>query len=148
MNISYQKFISEPPKNIVEEITALHREIFGGPGHWLEKLNSQEHVLVYVALVNGQVAGYKIGYGLDGQTFYSWLGGVRPDFRKLGIASELMRRQHADLKIMGFEAVRTKTMNKWRGMLLLNIQTGFDVVATEIDQRGQLKIVLEKSLDT
>ncbi|MGM0896444.1 MAG: GNAT family N-acetyltransferase [Bacillota bacterium] len=146
MNISYQKFISEPPKEIVEEITTLHREIFGGPGHWLEKLNSQEHVLIYVALVDDHVGGYKIGYGLDGQTFYSWLGGVNPDHRKLGIASELMRRQHEDLKEMGYEIVRTKTMNRWRGMLLLNIQTGFDVLETEVDQRGQLKIVLEKKL--
>ena len=146
MNISYHKFIAEPPKRIAEEITTLHRQIFGGPGHWLEKLNSEEQVLIYVALVDDQVAGYKIGYRLDGQTFYSWLGGVHPDFRKLGIASELMRRQHADLKDLGYEIVRTKTMNKWRGMLLLNIQTGFDVLKTEVDQRGQLKIVLEKKL--
>ncbi|MBU9674437.1 GNAT family N-acetyltransferase [Planococcus sp. CP5-4] len=146
MNISYQKFIAEPPKHITEEITTLHQQIFGGPGHWLEKLNSQEHVLIYAALVDDQVAGYKIGYGLDDQTFYSWLGGVHPDFRKLGIASDLMRRQHADLKDLGYEIVRTKTMNKWRGMLLLNIQTGFDVLKTEADQRGQLKIVLEKKL--
>lgn len=146
MNTSYQKFIAEPPKGITEEITMLHRQIFGGPGHWLEKLNSQEHMLIHVALVDDQVAGYKIGYGLDGQTFYSWLGGVRPNYRKLGIASELMRRQHVDLQALGYEVVRTKTMNKWRGMLLLNIQTGFDVLETEVDPRGQLKIVLEKKL--
>ncbi|MDE4085355.1 GNAT family N-acetyltransferase [Planococcus maritimus] len=146
MNIHYQKFSSEPPHGIAEEITALHRLIFGGPGHWMEKLNRQETVLVYVALVDKCVVGYKIGYALDDQIFYSWLGGVRPDCRKLGIASELMRRQHADLKEIGYEIVRTKTMNKWRGMLLLNIQTGFDVLKTEVDQRGQLKIVLEKKL--
>ncbi|MFP3322712.1 GNAT family N-acetyltransferase [Planococcus sp. SIMBA_160] len=146
MDIRYQTFTSEPPKTLTEEITALHREIFGGPGHWLEKLNRQEHALIHLALVDGHVAGYKIGYGLDGAKFYSWLGGVRPDCRKLGIASELMRRQHEDLKAMGYETVRTKTMNKWRSMLLLNIQTGFDVLKTEVDPRGQLKIVLEKKL--
>ncbi|ALS75917.1 hypothetical protein AUC31_12240 [Planococcus rifietoensis] len=146
MNIHYQKFSSEPPYGIAEEITALHRLIFDGPGHWLEKLNRQETVLVYVALVDKCVVGYKIGYALDDQIFYSWLGGVRPDCRKLGIASELMRRQHEDLKDMGYEIVRTKTMNKWRGMLLLNIQTGFDVLKTEVDPRSQLKIVLEKKL--
>lgn len=148
MNISYQKFIAEPPKGITEEITMLHRQIFGGPGHWLEKLNSQEHMLIHVALVDKCVVGYKIGYALDDQIFYSWLGGVRPDCRKLGIASELMRRQHADLQALGYGVVRTKTMNKWRGMLLLNIQTGFDVLETEVDPRGQLKIVLEKKLFT
>ncbi|MGB6780386.1 MAG: GNAT family N-acetyltransferase [Planococcus citreus] len=148
MNIHYQEFSSEPPHGIAEEITALHRLIFGGPGHWLEKLNRQETVLVYVALVDKCVVGYKIGYALDDQIFYSWLGGVRPDCRKLGIASELMRRQHADLQALGYGIVRTKTMNKWRGMLLLNIQTGFDVLKTEIDPRGQLKIVLEKKLFT
>ncbi|KYG59904.1 GNAT family N-acetyltransferase [Planococcus maritimus] len=146
MDIRYQTFTSEPSNTLTEEITALHRDIFGGPGHWLEQLNSQEHVLIHLALADGHVAGYKIGYGLDDTRFYSWLGAVCPDCRKLGIASELMRRQHEDLKGMGFEIVRTKTMNKWRGMLLLNIQTGFDVLETEVDSRGQLKIVLEKKL--
>lgn len=146
MDIDYQKFIAEPPERIAEEITTLHREIFGGPGHWQEKWARQEHGMIHVALAGGRVVGYKIGYALDDQIFYSWLGGVRPDCRKLGIASELMRRQHADLRATGYKIVRTKTMNKWRGMLLLNIQTGFDIVATEIDPRGQLKIVLEKKL--
>lgn len=146
MNIHYQKFSSEPPQEIAEEITALHRLIFGGPGHWLEQLNRQETAWTYVASVDNRVVGYKIGYALDSQIFYSWLGGVHPDHRKLGIASELMRRQHEELKEIGYEIVRTKTMNKWRGMLLLNIQTGFDVLKTEIDPRGQLKIVLEKKL--
>ncbi|ANU20565.1 hypothetical protein BBI15_10225 [Planococcus plakortidis] len=146
MDIDYQKFIAAPPERIAEEITVLHREIFGGPGHWLEQLNRQETAWTYVALVDNCVVGYKIGYALDDQIFYSWLGGVRPDCRKLGIASELMRRQHADLRATGYKIVRTKTMNKWRCMLLLNIQTGFDIVATEIDPRGQLKIVLEKKL--
>lgn len=99
-----------------------------------------------MALVDKCVVGYKIGYALDDQIFYSWFGGVRPDCRKLGIASELMRRQHEDFRLLGYGIVRTKTMNKWRGMLLLNIQTGFDVLETEVDQRGQLKIVLEKKL--
>lgn len=39
-------------------------------------------------------------------------------------------------------------MNKWRGMLILNIKNGFDIIETYTDENGLHKIVLEKNLQT
>ena len=146
MNIRYQKFEELPNLEVIESIAKIHKEIFGGPDYWLEKLKSKQKVLINVALKDSEVIGFKIGYALDETTFYSWLGGVSSHYRSYGVASELMKQQHTNLKEMGYEIVQTKTMNKWRNMLLLNIRNGFDIVGTETDERGELKIILEKKL--
>lgn len=78
--------------------------------------------------------------------FYSWLGGVDPDYRKHGIALTLMEKQHEYLRKNGYKVVQTKTMNKWRNMLILNIKNGFNIIETYTDDNGLQKIVLEKTL--
>ncbi|WP_369792731.1 hypothetical protein [Virgibacillus sp. SK37] len=57
-----------------------------------------------------------------------------------------MDQQHLYLIEKGYEIVQTKTKNKWRGMLLLNIKSGFDVIGTYTDKVGEPKIILEKRL--
>ena len=47
---------------------------------------------------------------------------------------------------MGFKKVRTKTKNKFKSMLLLNIKTGFDIVDTYMGADDELRIILEKDL--
>jgi predicted GNAT superfamily acetyltransferase len=90
--------------------------------------------------------GFKIGYAIDKNVFYSWLGGVDERYRGKGIAAQLMTLQHDWCKRQGFKKIRTKTMNKWRNMLILNIKAGFDIVETYRDEHNILKIVLEKTL--
>ncbi|WP_218197355.1 hypothetical protein, partial [Pseudomonas sp. 2995-1] len=48
------------------------------------------------------------------------------------------------LREKGYSVVQTKTMNKWRNMLILNIKHGFDIIETTIDDNGLHKIVMEK----
>lgn len=57
-----------------------------------------------------------------------------------------MEKQHQYLRDNGYNVVQTKTMNKWRNMLILNIKSGFDIIDTYTDEKGQFKIVLEKNL--
>nr|WP_231868470.1 GNAT family N-acetyltransferase [Fictibacillus phosphorivorans] len=86
-----------------------------------------------------------MGYELNQSKYYSWLGGVDSTYRGHGVAAKLMNLQHMYLKEKGYSVVQTKTMNKWRGMLLLNIKSGFDVIETYTNEEGLLKIILEKS---
>ncbi|WP_342772619.1 hypothetical protein [Oceanobacillus piezotolerans] len=65
-------------------------------------------------------------------------------YREKGVASKLMEKQHQYLKKEGYKIVQTKTMNKWRGMLILNIKHGFDIIGTYTDEKGLHKIILEK----
>lgn len=146
MEITYSVIPSKPVGGTLEGILELHREIFGTTDNLIDKMASKPQPLIIIAKLDENVIGYKIGYELDSQTFYSWLGGVSADYRKHGIASRLLKMQHQLLIDKGYRIVRTKTMNKWRGMLMLNIKHGFDVMETYTDENGRHKIVLEKKL--
>lgn len=129
-----------------KQITDIHQKIFQTKECLSEKIKKKPSLVTNLAIHNDRIVGYKIGYELDCETFYSWLGGVDPHFRKQGIATKLMEEQHAYARKLGYRKVQTKTMNRWRSMLLLNIKSGFDVIQTIIDENGIHKIVLEKEL--
>ncbi|MFD1884441.1 GNAT family N-acetyltransferase [Paenibacillus wenxiniae] len=152
----YRTLHGLPETDILQRIARLHESIFTAheDDGLVQKIHNnvtildRKKLLTIVALDGDKVIGYKIGYPLmeDQHTFYSWLGGVDPAYRQQGIASMLMDEQHQYLHQAGYHKVQTKTMNRWRNMLLLNIGYGFDIVHTFTDARGLFKIVLEKDL--
>lgn len=102
---------------------------------------------LFVATVEGQIAGYKAGYEVNAHLYYSWLGGVLPEYRGQGLAKALMKAQHDWLKEQGYKTVRTYTENKYRSMLILNIKQGFDVIGVyKSDHDEKQTIMLEKLL--
>jgi GNAT superfamily N-acetyltransferase len=106
----------------------------------------RQPVQAWLAYANDRLVGCKLGYERKPGHYYSWLGGVHPEFRGQGIAAELMQQQHAWCRVQGYRAVRTHTYNRWRAMLLLNLRHGFDIIGTMQGPHG-LTIVLEKQLD-
>ncbi|MGP1908406.1 GNAT family N-acetyltransferase [Metabacillus sp. JX24] len=137
---------SIPNGYVLKDILELHKDIFGTSDDLVNKMTSKSQLLVITAMDGKNIIGYKIGYALDRDQFYSWLGGVRINYRKYGVASMLMDMQHRYLIENGYSSIQTKTMNKWRNMLVLNIKNGFDVINTYTDEKGLHKIVLEKKL--
>jgi ribosomal protein S18 acetylase RimI-like enzyme len=146
LKIDYEVYSCIPEKDILEGILDVHRNIFDTTDDFIENVQNKPNLLFSVAFKGSKVIGYKIGYELTTEKFYSWLGGVHPDYRHLGVASKLMNIQHRYLEKEGYKTVQTKTLNKWRSMLILNIKSGFDITETYIDRHGNLKIVLEKKL--
>lgn len=55
-----------------------------------------------------------------------------------------MKKQHHYIKQRGYKVIQTKTMNRWRSMLILNIKHGFDVIDIYTNENGLHKIILEK----
>ncbi len=115
----------------IEEVIAIDRQIpeFDGrtTRHRLEsKLTNTNH-LILVAKVNGIPVAYKIGYALSKQAFYSWLGGVIPRFRKLGIATKLRNQQEMWARESGYSSVCVKSMNRYPAMLQLLISSGYQI---------------------
>ncbi|MFC4411798.1 GNAT family N-acetyltransferase [Chungangia koreensis] len=143
--MEYKLYTEIPESKIMDGILKIHQEIFEDTT-LPEKAESKEKILFFVAVEDGRVAGYKIGYEVTDDHFYSWYGAVNPEDRGKGIATELMKRQHTYLKDIGYKIVSTKTRNKWREMLILNIKHGFDVMETFVDGDGIHRIVLEKQL--
>lgn len=146
MSFDYFIFDSIPDDYVLDGIIELHKVIFGTIDDLINKMANKPKLLVITAMNGVKVIGYKIGYELDKNKFYSWLGGVDTNYRNHGIASKLMEKQHQYLKGKGYRFVQTKTMNKWRNMLVLNIKNGFDVIDTYTDEKGLHKIILEKKL--
>ncbi|WP_027409666.1 GNAT family N-acetyltransferase [Anoxybacteroides tepidamans] len=135
-----------PNDDIMEGILQLHERIFQDSSSLIERMKTKANLLTIIALDQGKIVGFKMGYEFDPRKFYSWLGGVDEMYRHQGIASKLMEMQHNYLREHGYRIVQTKTKNKWRAMLILNIKHGFDIIGTYTDEKGEPKIILEKNL--
>ncbi len=148
--VDYKLFTGLPPEPLLTSLLELYRCVFNGGAaedliHELVYHNQRGPFLINLALLNEQVIGCKIGYERKPGHFYSWLGCVDAPYRGQGVAVELMRRQHDWCVQQDYRTIRTHTYNQWRGMLLLNIKYGFDIVGTQQGKHGLL-IVLEKQL--
>lgn len=144
------KCYREVTSELLDAIVDLEIGIFEAP-YSREKIDreatTKHNLIALIAEVDGQACGFKVGYEQTSRLFYSWIGGVLPNFRGHGIARKLMVEQHKLGKEMGYKFVRTNTENKFQGMLILNLKTGFDIVGV---QRGydqsKTVIMLEKCL--
>lgn len=147
MTLAYQNIEGLQPGTLLEEVLDLNRKIFGdSKDRVLAFAEGKKDFLMTIATLNGKVVGYKLGYQEKPSRFYSWLGGVDPEQRGKGIGSKLMELQHSWCKEHGYVCVQTRTKNKWKHMLILNLKNGFDVIGTYTDSRGEPKIILEKKL--
>lgn len=145
--IKYLVINSIPDDDLMDNMKSLYSAIFkSNIEDFNNKIKDKSKILFNIALDGNKLIGFKIGNELNTDKFYSWLGGVDPSYRKQGIASKLMEQQHQYLREYGYKVIQTKTMNKWRCMLLLNIKNGVDVVETYTDKKGLHKIILEKKL--
>ena len=127
-----------------------------------DRLNTRENPLILVAYGPIDLSesrekdipivpvGFKVGYEEAQRVFYSWIGGVLPSHRSLGIARALMNHQHQALSAMGYQEVRTKTCHRFESMLRLNIKFGFERFRPEnfeeLSEYDQKAIYLRKPL--
>ncbi len=146
VNLEIREITQVQPQDI-ELISKLSEQVLGSfdSAHFLQKFDLRKKHLLLLALIDGQPVAFKLGYEFDSSTFYSWIGGVLPEYQGLGIASDLMKLQHDWCQKQGYEKIQTKTQNKFREMLSLNINAGFNIIALEKSRNGEDKIVLEKT---
>lgn len=102
--------------------------------------------LVLLAESGGQPVGFKVGYEREG-FWYSWMGGVHPEYRRLGIARKLAEAQEAWAKEKGYLHVNFKTLNRHRNMLHFALKRGFNIIRVEErEEVGEYRIWLQKKL--
>lgn len=104
--------------------------------------------LILLAYVEGELAGFKLGYGQDETRFYSWLGGVASDFRRLGLAQSLLEYQETWAHRQGYRHIQVKTMNRFPAMLNLLIRNQYLITELNTDPKNLIdhKLHLSKSI--
>ena len=147
--ISYQLIEGFPEESLMQDCIDLYKELFddADPDFFVKRIRAHKDVLVITAKANDELVGFKIGYGILDQTFYSWIGGVLPAHRRQGVANHLAELQEKWAFSKGFKTLKTKSMNRFKPMVMLNLKRGFDITKVYTNEKGQTKIVFHKSLD-
>lgn len=104
--------------------------------------------LILVAYVEGELAGFKLGYEQEETIFYSWLGGVASDFRRLGLAQSLLEYQETWARRQGYNHIQVKTLNRFPAMLNLLISNQYLITELTADPKSLVdhKLYLCKSI--
>ena len=114
-----------------------------------EKRLSNTH-LILITEENNRAIGFKCGYQKSGSrnTFYSWMGGVLPSHRQMGVAKHLLREIEKWCKQQGYDTLEFKTLNEHKEMLVFSIKNGFEIVnVVRSDNDEKKRIILQKSID-
>ena len=107
----------------------------------------RHNVLQMVAHIDDRPVGFFLGFELKPSVFFAWFYGVLPDYRRQGIASQLMEAVHGWAKLNEYESVRFECHNQHRPMLHLAIALGYDIVGIRWDpDRGDNLVIFEKVL--
>lgn len=142
------KTTTDITKGDIQVLAPLIEKSFGSwdASRFDSTMNSHHKFHLATAYIDEQPVGFKIGYERSPTDFYSWLGAVLPEFRGIGIASDLMQVQHDWCRTQGYKRIHTKTENRFQAMLILNIKNGFEVVSTDPTDKDGCKILMAKDL--
>lgn len=133
-----------------EQLAQLSTTVFPGPAIDLRwRLSRMPDASVFVAQDADQhgarLIGFKAGYALTEQRYYSWLGGVHPEGRRQGIATRLAQAQHHWLAGRRYTTVETASRADNSEMARLNLALGFLVEGSKNEPPG-MKVLWAKRL--
>ena len=105
--------------------------------------------LVLIAEIDNQSVGFKIGYDrFNNGSFYSWMGGVLPKFRRIRVAFSLANFQEKWATKNKFSSILLKTRQKHDGMIAFSLNRGFIITEeTQITPVEETRIWMQKSLN-
>ena len=105
--------------------------------------------LALIAEIDNQSVGFKIGYDrFKNGSFYSWMGGVLPRFRRMGVAYSLANFQEKWADENEFSSIILKTLQKHDEMIAFSFNRGFIITEeTQIIPAEETRIWMEKSLN-
>jgi GNAT superfamily N-acetyltransferase len=117
-------------------------------GYFRRRFQGRHNVSMLVALMEEQPVGFIVGFELMPTTYFSWLCGVLPDARRLGIATQLMQAQQSWAADHGYHLMRFECQNQHRPMLHVAIKEGYDLVGIRWDTAIAANVVIfEKDIN-
>jgi GNAT superfamily N-acetyltransferase len=131
-------------------ISQLYNQIFRPPRDvesFHRRYRGRYNILQLVARLENRPVGFFLGFELKPTVFFAWFYGVLPEFRRQGIASQLMEAAHSWARQNDYESIRFECHNQHRPMLHLAIALGYDIVGIRWDpDRGDNLVIFEKVL--
>ena len=133
-----------------DELIALTRMFFEQKPdkQYFDRLQHVNKPFIIFAKFDDTLIGCKIGYQTSHDSFYSWIGGVHPDFRRQGIAQNMMQLQIDWCIKNEIRVIRTKALIKNSTMYCLNFKNGFRVIGNEIAGKYGHSLLFSKTLPT
>lgn len=112
----------------------------------IQRLHEAKHPVTLLAKINEQPVGYVIGYERY-SSYYIWLAGVLPDYRRRGVLAQLIVRMELWAREHNYSSLTIKTRNAFKSMLLFLIAKDFQLI--DIDKRESIdhhRLILQKKL--
>ena len=100
-------------------------------------IQGNDNEVYRIATEQGKPAGFLIGYEREDKSFFLWMIGVLPSFRKKGILKEFYTRAADWAKRMGYSKITITTGNNRREMLSFLVKNDFEF--TSIDAREKIE---------
>lgn len=122
MSVIVREGSLEEVVSVVEQITEFAKK--ENVASLSERLAGKTSLLL-VAEEAGVLLGFKIGYELDENTFYSWFGGVSSLARNKGVAQAQLDVQERWVKQQGYQQLKVKSRNQFPAMLRLLLRNGY-----------------------
>lgn len=137
-------------KASLTELISLHNQIveflpIDSADYFAARIGDKNY-LALVAEIDGVTVGYKLGYWLSAELFYSWLGGVHPAYRQQGIAKLLLHEQERQVRAQGAIEIQVKSTNRFKSMLQFLIAQDYEIIGTEPIPGRDTKILFSKCL--
>ncbi|HNO77273.1 MAG TPA: GNAT family N-acetyltransferase [Phycisphaerae bacterium] len=126
-------------------ITELYNQVFAPKrdvAFFERRFKGRCSLLNLIAEVDHRPVGFLSGFELKPSTWFNWLVGVLPDFRRLGIASQLCEAEQAWARDHGYHDVRMECHNQHRAVLQMCIRQNFDIVGIRFDADRQNNLVI------
>ena len=113
------------------------------------RLTGKNNSLILIANVQERPVGFSIGYELRPSTWFNWLLAVLADYRRAGIATQLLEAEQAWARDHNYHLLRIECRNRHRSMLHLALAMDYDIMGTRWDpELNDNLVIFEKNLDT
>jgi len=111
------------------------------------RFQGRHNVCILLASLAGRPVGFTAGFELKPATYFSWIAGVLPDYRRQGIATQLIQGLQAWAQDHHYSILRFECLNQHRPMLHVAIAEDFDLVGIRWDTTSANNVaIFEKDL--
>lgn len=141
-----QVSIAEVDLDSVQVIKEMNLEIF--KEERIINTFDREDLMMLLALVDDEPAGFKIGYRENRFVFYSAKGGVLERYRRQGLARKMLYYMMDEARARGYVRFAYDTFpNRHQGMTILGLNEDFRVVKADFNKTYKdWRLRLEKRL--